>query len=358
MSISTADIRGVFTKTLIDVYQETIKPTSFLRSFFPSVTVPTKTVSIEVQRMGEKVALDIVRGTEGNRNTFDRSSEKIFEPPLFREYFDMTELDLYDRVLGSQGNANKPLFTALLNDAAGKLAALQDKIERAKELQCAEVLELGTVTMLYGTKINYRRKAASMVDLGAGQYFTDAIDPFTKFEAGCVFLRTVGHSGDGTFNAIMGGDALAALLANTKFLTRQNLFNMALDGIIAPAGTRTAEGYTFHGTVTCGSYKVQLFAYPQYYDLKGGTDLVPTYTPTPYWNPKKVVMMPAKPRFKTAYCAVPRLIGQPGELPVQGEYIIQEFLDERRAKHDIDIQSAPVPIPVAVDMMYTFQAVA
>lgn len=358
MSISTADIRGVFTKTLIDVYQERMKPTSFLRSFFPTQTHPTKTVSIEVQRMGEKVATDVVRGSEGNRNTFNRSTEKIFEPPLYREYFDMTELDLYDRVLGSQGNANAPLFTALLNDAAGKLSALQDKIERSKELQCAEVLEFGTVSMLFGTTINYRRKAASMVDLGAGQYFTSAIDPFAKFEAGCVFLRTIGHSGDGTFNAILGSEVLTALLANTAFKERQNLFNMALDGVIAPSGTRTAEGYTFHGTITCGSYKVQLFAYPQYYDLKSGTDAAPVYTPTPYWNPKKVVMMPAKPRFVTAHCAVPMLIGQPGQLPVQGEYVVQEFLDERRAKHDIDIQSAPVPIPVAVDMMYTFKAVA
>lgn len=360
MSISTADIRGVFTKTLIDVYQERIKPTRFLGSFFPIVTVPTKTVSIEVERMGEKVAVDVVRGTEGNRNTFSRSTEKIFEPPLFREYFDMTELDLYDRVLGSQGNAQLPLFTALLNSAADRLSTLRDKIERAKEIQCAQVLETGIVTMQYGStgNINFRRKPESIVDLGAGQYFTDAIDPFAKFEAGAVFLRTVGRCSDATFSAIVGSEALTALLANAKFLQRQDLRSLVLDAVIAPAGTRTAEGYVYHGTITCGAWRVQLFSYPQYYDLKSGTDANPTYTATPYWNPKKVVMMPAKPRFHHACAAVPMLIGEPGQLPVQGEYVMQEFLDERRAKHDMDIQSAPIPVPVAVDQIYTFKAVA
>jgi hypothetical protein len=358
MALSSADIRGVFTKTLIDVYQERIKPTSFLRSFFNTITVPTKSFAIEVERTGEKVAIDVVRGSEGNRNTFSKSTEKMFEPPIFREYFDMTELDLYDRVLGSQGNAQMPLFTALLNSAADRLGMLQDKIERAKELQCANVLETGIVLTRFGGSVDYKRKTASILNEGPGQYFSDNIDPFKKFEAGCLFLRQVGKSGDGIFNAILGSQALADLLVNTKFTARQNYFNLNLDAVVAPGDTLKSQGFTFHGTITCGSYKVQLFAYPQFYDLKGGTDTSPTYTMTSYVNTKKVFMMPVNPRFQLVHCAVPKLIGQPGQMPAQGEYVIQEFLDERNAKHDLDIQSAPLAVPVAVDQIYTFQAVA
>ena len=356
--ISTADLRALYTKTLVDVYRERTVPTEFLQNLFPTVVVPTKTTSIEVERFGERVAVDVVRGTEGNRNTFSRSTEKIFEPPFFREYFDMTELDLYDRVIGSQGNANKPLFLSLVNEGAERLGKLVDKIRRAKEVQCSQVLETGIVTMTQGATatINYNRKAASIVNEGAGQYFTDAIDPFSKFEAGCNFLRKVGRSADGVFNAILGADALSALLANTKFTTRQNLFNMALDAVQGPV--RNGAGATFHGIITAGSYKVQLWAYPQFYDLNTGTDAAPVWVSTPYWNPKKVVMLPIQPRFKMVHCAVPMLIGQPGQLPQQGEYVMQEFLDTRRAKHVLDVQSAPVPIPVAVDTIYTFQAIA
>lgn len=355
MSISTADIRGLFTKTLIDVYQERPKPTSFLQSFFPVVTSPTKTISIEVERMGEKVAVDVVRGTEGNRNTFSRSTEKIFEPPFFREYFDLTELDLYDRVLGSQGNAQLPMFKALVESGADKLNELLNKIKRAKEIQCSQVLLTGVVTMKQGVSIDFKRKATSIVDLGAGAYLANNIDPFVMFSNGADFLRKVGRVGDGTYNAIMGSQALADLLANTKFTARQNYFNMALDAVIAPSGTRTAEGMTFHGTVTAGSYKIQLWAYPQFYDLDNGDG---TYTSTPYFDPKSIALVTSMPRFKMAHAAVPMLIGEPGQMPAQGEYVTMEFLDERRAKHVLDIQSAFVALPVAVDTIYTIRAVA
>jgi hypothetical protein len=362
MSISTADIRALYTKTLVDVYRERIAPTEFLQNLFPVVTVGTKSTSIEVERFGEKVAIDVVRGTEGNRNTFSKSTEKIFEPPFFREYFDMTEMDLYDRVIGSQGNAQVPLFVQLVNESADRLGKLVDKIRRAKEIQCAQVLETGIVTMNQGVTatINYARKATSFVDLvsTSGYFTTGSNNPFTAFEAGCNFLRKVGRSADGVFNAIVGADVLTALLANSTFTTRQNLFNMALDQVQGPI--RNGAGATFHGIITAGAYKVQLWAYPQFYDL-ATTDAngnVTGYTSTPYWNPKKVVMMPINPRFKMVHCAVPQLIGEPGQMPVQGEYVFQEFLDPRLAKHIMDVQSAPVPIPVAVDTIYTFQAVA
>jgi hypothetical protein len=367
MAISTADIRGVFTKTLIDVYQERKYPTSFLRSFFPTETVPTKTVSIEVERMGEKIAVDVQRGTEGNRNTFSRSTEKIFEPPYFREYFDMTELDLYDRVLGSQGNAQLPLFKQLLITAADKLGTLRDKIERAKEYQCSQVLETGILTFNTAMQIDFKRKAASIVDLGAGNYFANNVDPFAVIETGCKFIREVGRSGDFLYNAITGRTALADLLNNTKFLTRQNQFNMVLDKVTPPVGSGPAIGATFHGTLTAGSYKVQLWAYPQVYDKPvvdaNGNPVLnangnPTYTTVPYWNDKKICLIPINPRFRMAHAAVPMLIGEPGQLPQQGEYVMMEFLDTRKAKHDLDIQSAPVAIPVAVDQIYTVQVSA
>jgi len=351
MAISLTMLRAEFTKQLIDVYQERPKTTQFLRSFFPSTTAPTKYVSIEVERMGEKIAVDVLRGTEGNRNTFSKSTEKVFEPPIYREYFDATQLDLYDRVLGAQGNAQVPLFTALLNSVADRIGLLQDKIERSKELQCSQVLETGIVTLKHGDNIDYKRKAASLVDLnGAGGYFAANSDVYAQFEAACNFLRQVGKSGDGTFNALCGSTALQNLLKNTVFLSRQNLFNMALDQVIMPV--RNALGMTYHGTLSAGPYKIQLWAYPQFYDD------ATTGTSTAYLDPKKVVIIPTAPRFKFAHAAVPQLIGEPGQMPVQGEYLIGEFLDPRKAVHDYDIQSAGLAIPVAVDQIYTMKAVA
>lgn len=349
MAISLQEARGIFTKKLIAVYSDRLRPTSFLRSFFPGATAPTRYVSIEVERNLEKIAVDVMRGTEGNRNKFSHSVEKIFEPPMYREFFDLTQEDLYDRVIGSETTDNSRLFAALINRTSDRLGLLQDKIERAIELQCANVLETGIVTVNTGDNIDFKRKAASMVDLtSAGGYFAANSDVFAQFEAGCNFLRTVGKSGDSVFHAILGATAMQHLLANTVFLGRQNLHNLRLDSVLPQ--TRSATGSSYHGSITAGSYTVHLWTYPQFYDNA-------TNTATAYVNAKKVFLIPTMPKFKTAFAAVPRLIGDGGVVPIQGEFVIGDFRDERNAVHDFDIQSAPLVVPVAVDQIYTMKAV-
>lgn len=351
--IAVTDARGLFTKKLIDVYQERIRPKNFLRSLFPSETSPTKEVSIEVERGFEFIAKDVIRGTEGHLNTFSKSTEKIFVPPLWREYFNATNLDLYDRVLGSQSTTNDRLFTALMNRIADRLGMLQDKIERAKEKQCGEVLETGIVTLVSGDNIDFKRNAASLVDLGSGQYWANTVDPFEDLETAAKFLRTVGKSGDAVFNVILGEEAYTDLLNNAKFLSRQNLFNMSLDSVQGPK--RSTAGAAFHGTVSAGAYKFQLWTYPDYYENEATPG-----TFVPYFHTKKVAVIPLAPRFKFAHAAVPQIIngGNPGGTPTQGEYVLGEYIDYRKAVHDFDIQSAGLPIPVAVDQIYTMQVKA
>lgn len=352
MAIQLSDARGLFTKKLVDVYQERIRPKGFLRSLFPSTFAPTKEISIEVERGFERVAVDVVRGSEGNFNRFSKSTEKIFVPPFWREYFNSTELDVYDRVLGSQMSDNTQLFAQLLSDVADRLAMLQDKIERSKEIMCAQVLQTGIVTTNIGDNIDFKRKAASMVDLGgAGGYWSvGATDPFAQLKAGAEFLRTVGKAGDSMFQLILSGNSLDALLKNTTFLTRQNLFNMALDQVKTP--TIGSVGSAFHGTLTAGPYKIQLWTYPEFYDNASGVSV-------PYIDDDNSILLPMNPRFKFAHALVPQLVDNPGDTPPQqGEWVYGEYTDNRKAKHDFDVQSAGLPIPVAVDQIYTMKTLA
>ncbi|HXP48629.1 MAG TPA: major capsid protein, partial [Bacteroidia bacterium] len=319
------------------------------RSFFPDVVVPTKEVSIEVQRGKEKVAVDVFRGTDGNRNQWTRSTEKLFLPTYFRENFDATRLQLYDRLYGST-EITDAVFAAYINDVADHQLELQETIERAIEIQCAQVLESGIILNAgTNTSIDYKRKAASLVDKGTGNYWaTNTVNPFTDIEAGCNFLRQVGKAAGGTFNLILGSQALSDLISNEIFTTRQNLFHMALDMVAAPQ--RNAVGATLHGEITCGSYKVRLWAYPQFYDDANGVS-------TPYLDPKKVILIPEQPRFKTAFGAVPQLI-TPQAPPRVGAFIFTDFIDVDKRTHKFDIESCPLPIPTAVDTIYTLKVVA
>lgn len=350
MNISTTDAQGLYTKMLVDVYKQKSNPTSFLRSFFPEKVTPTLELSVEVQRGFEKVAVDVTRGTDGNRNQFSKSTEKLFIPPYYREWMDATQLSLYDRLYGAT-SVSDAVFVSYINSVADALMEMQSKIERAQEVQCAQVLTTGIVT--YGgananLKIDFKRKAASLVDGGGATYFAANNDPFAEFEKGCTFLRQVGKASGGTFNAILGSTALTNLLANTKFQSRQNLFNMALDNVVAPQ--RNAVGQTFHGIITAGAYKVQLWSYPQYYDNASGVQ-------TSYIDPKQVILIPEAPKFVFAYAATPQLI-TPQSTPVMGKFTINQYIDQRGKANIIDVESAGLAIPTAVDTIYTFKAVA
>lgn len=350
MNISVTDARALFTNMLIDVYKERVMPTGFLRSFFPDKVSDTKEISIEVQRGTEKIAVDVERGTRGNRNSFSRSTMKIMVPPYFREYFDATDLDLYDRLFGSE-EISTDVLADFINSVADKIRILQDTIERAYEVACGQVLQTGVVTLNKGVNINFKRKALSLVDLltSTGYWTNAGHDPYKDFETAGNFIRQKGKVQGGVLNAICGSLALADLLLNDVFLKRQNLFNMALDMVREPQ--RNSVGGTLHGQITAGSYKINLWAYPEFYDNVDGVS-------TPYIDPTLVIVIPEVPRFKMAYAAVPRLLKTGGIGAVKGAYLIGEYLDEENTAHIMDIKSAGVPVPVAVDQIYTMKVVA
>lgn len=347
-SISITDAKGLYTAKLIDVYRERPKVQNFLRSFFPSVISPTLEVSIEVQRGSEKVAVDVMRGDDGNRNQWTRSTEKLFIPPYFREKFDATKLQLYDRLYGAT-SIDDSIFAALINDVVDHQLECREKIERAIEIQCKNVLETGIVLNAgTGTSVDFKRKAASIVDPGAGQYWaTGSVSPFDQIEAGCVFLRTVGRMQGGTFNMILGATAKADLYKNTTFLNRQNLFNLKLDDMQPPQ--RNAVGAAFHGQMSCGNYLVNVWTYPEYYQDSNNVM-------QPYINPKLAIIIPENPRFKIAFGAVPQVV-QPGAMPVMGEFVFTDYVDVDKRAHYYDIESCPLAIPTAVDTIYTLKAV-
>lgn len=346
MAIPIQDARSLFTKTLVAVYKEKISVMSFGRSFFKPVESMSKEISIEVRRGSEKYAVDVNRQSDGNYNKFSITSEKIFIPPYFYEYMVANDHRLYDVAIATQ---NVPNFAALTAELADDLNELKKKIERTYEKLCWEVLELGTATVNAGTSIDFKRKAASKVAYVAGNQFSNgANDPFAILQAGCNFLRKTGKAQGVVFNAIMGDTALSDFLNNTIVKGRADIWNFALDRIVMPQ--QNMVGASFHGEVSCGAYRVRIWTYSEYYDEAGVS--------TPYMNPKKVIILPENPDFILSFAAVPQLLGPNGEVAQKGAYLIGENIDYKKTAHEVYIKSAGVPIPVAVDQIYTVQVVS
>ena len=359
MTISASDARALYTKELIAVYQERIRATNFLTNFFKFDYSGALEISIEVERMGELVAVDVVRGTEGNFNDFNKSTEKIFIPPYFAELFDATQLSIYDKMIGALNNNNTALFASLLNRVSDRLGSLEDKIKRKIELMAAAVLENGQVVTEKHQTFDFKRRTgtlasgtSSIVDAGGGNYFADNADPFALLEQGCNFIRTYGKSVDAEFNAIIGDTSWNNLLKNTKFKERQNLFNMKLDNV-SPM-VRNGAGSAYHGSVECGSYRVHFWTYPQFYDTTSGTGGSTTLTRgNRYWPANKTVLLPMNPNFKLAHAQVP-VLAEPGMVPANtGAWVVDQKLDEWEVSHKYRVRTAVLPVPVAVDQIWT-----
>jgi len=349
MGVPIQDAQSLFTKTLIAVYKEMPVVTGFLRSFFEPVESLSKEVSIAVQRGSEKVAVDVYRHSDGNRNTFDKATEKIMVPPLYDEYFTANEHRLYDQVIMALSEGNTALFAQMTQEQAEDLMELQKKIERAIEVQAKQILESGIVELKSGDNIDYKRKAASLVDKGAGNYWTTGtVSPYADLEAGCNFIRQKGKAQGAVFNAILGSEALEALLNNTIVQNRADIKSFTLDEVTA--AVRDSVGASMHGTITCGSYRVRLWSYPEFYDNAAGGSV-------PYIDPKLVILLPENKIGKESYSAVPQLI-QDGAIPQKGRFLIADYVDAKKTAHEVHIKSAPLMVPVKIDQIYTVQVIA
>jgi hypothetical protein len=347
MAIPAQDVQNLFTKKLIAIYKEKNTPTEFLRSFFPAEEAMTKEISIGVRRGTEYVAVDVRRHSDGNLVTFNKSTEKIFVPPYYHQYLVANDHRLYDTVISS-GSA--PAFAQLAAELAEDVVTMRQTIERSYEKQCAEVLTTGIVTLANGDNIDFKRKAGSLVDLvSAGGYWTtNSVDPRAAFKAAGEFLRKEGKAAGAVFNAIVGSDVLNVMLNNTTFQGVQDMRRIDLGTILMPQ--RNAVGASLHGQISAGSYLFNIWTYEQYYTDSNGVQ-------QEYMDPKKVVVIPEAPMFKLGFGAVPQLI-EGGNIPQRGAYLVQEFFDQRRTAHEIHIKSAGIAIPVAVDQIYTFKAIA
>lgn len=361
MAIPAQQARAIFTKLMLERYQEIIPAPSFLKSFFPVRVASSLMVSIEVQRGTEKIAVDVQRGTPGNGNQFSRSTEKMYIPPFYKEWFDITQMDNYDVVFGSD-NMTGDQVGNLAMAAAEKYAALQAKIERSKELLVSNVLEAGTIELVNADTISFLRRAASMVDIGltdTTQYWNNTSVDVPLVEnhlvAGATFLRQYGKYGGGVFNLIMSGTTFNYLKKTGYFTTLANYQQVDLIDIVMPQKETFGQGS--HGMITAGAYKFYVWTYDEtYVDANGVTQR--------YWPENYVCMIPTTgTRFVYAHGGIPQIMRSPGnaEMPQYiryqaAEYGFNNWIDPQATAHRFEIMSAPIPVPVTVDMIYTMKA--
>lgn len=346
------------TKKIIGRFSDFTAPKLGLSAWFKPETTTSKQVSIEVERNRNLIAVDVERGTEGNHNTFGKYSEKIYVPPFFKEKFNFSELDVYQRTFGAGVNPNANDYKSLISTSGMKLQILQAKIDRAKELQRSQALQTGIVTMKNGDNIDFKRKADSIPDLGAGNYWGETgVDILATVSEGIKFIRQEGKSVSRMFDLLMGAQALGAILTDDKILKQLDNRNLNI-GAIGTTRYDDVTGLNYHGRLSTRNGTVDLWTYDDTYELSDGTQ-------KEYIDDNKVVLLPRDFVGKHAHAGVPAIIrdSSKAEFPewikqVSAEYFINNYVDPKITAHMFDISSAPLAVPFSIDRIYTMQVLA
>lgn len=288
----------------IKAYFQEKEPTRFLASKFivrPGNLHTTEDVEIDIVRSEEDVAIaiqDLSAGYHNNSN--DIYTSKRFKPPIFKESGSLNGFDLIGRQPG-QTPFDSPDFQANATVKAFDIfRKTERKIRRAIELQAAQVLQTGIVTLLNADGValytlDYKPKATHFPTAPTAW---DAVGglPLRDLEALADIIRDDGLSeadelifGTSAWNVFINHATVKALLDNRRI----NL------GAVAPEDR--GDGAKFQGTIWIGNYQFNMWTY------NGRYKHPQTGVSTKFVDRKKVIMRSTSGRMDATFGAIPRI---------------------------------------------------
>ena len=90
-------------RAMAAVFKKKALPTMFLSSMFQSPEANKKDtveIVVDIKRNGERIAIDIVRGTGGRNNVNKRFTTKTYTPPVYNEAGNFNENERLQRAIG------------------------------------------------------------------------------------------------------------------------------------------------------------------------------------------------------------------------------------------------------------------
>lgn len=345
-------------RAMLQAFKQKIGAFMFLASFFqtpPSNIVRARTVDIDVKRNGEKVAVDVVRGTGGRLNINKRFTTKNYAPPVYDEYTSLFEEELNDRVVGEH-EYNTPAYAAgVVARVTDDQAELQDMVSRAIEYQASQVMFAGTITLQNNESLDFKQKATHQITVGTA-WSNVAADALGDLQGACTVVRK-----DGLVNcdiAIMGETAITGFLNNTAVKAILDNRRMERGMIVEPRFN--TEGATFHGTISAGDYTLEIWTYPQFYEVPVGYGLANEGTKQPFVPADKVCVLSSRTRFDLVFAGIPQLVDRVSpELSglgvtgvpqnVAGDFQPYAFTDDKKTCLQVGVRSAPLCIPTQID---------
>lgn len=301
------------TKRLIEAYMDDAPAPSFLSSQATRVHFHnSKKVEIDIERDDEDVAVVVTDMSAGGRkNESTLTTNKEFEPPVYKEESTLNGFELIQRNAGESPYVDPDYQANAITRSFKVFRLLEKKIRRAIEVQASQVLQGGVLTLtdesgnaLY--TLDYGMRAAHKAAAGAAwSGLLSSSTPLTHIEDRARLLR---RNGKRTPNQlIFGRTAWSNFWRNTyiqSLLDNRGMNNVDLRGMgasITRGGTPPApiEDANFEGRLTVGPFNFELWTYDaEYKDPQ--TDLH-----VPYVSADNLIMKSRDSRIDLSYGNIP-----------------------------------------------------
>jgi hypothetical protein len=353
-----------YRKIMLEAFKSKAKPTMYLASKANVVITKATEFEIDIVRGKETYAVDIVQGAGSRSNDKSRFTTKVYSPLYYDESYTITAMELQKRIPGmtvyqaAQQDYSADL-AALLTD---KQALIQDKEIRAVEIMARDALFSGVITMHNGVQVDFKKKGTHDVNPGVKWNAANGI-PLTNLEAACNLCREDGLVDDMVFELTVADDVVEALKANAQFVAKANLRHVqnVMMGMPQPA----KMGAVFHGIFSAGPYTIELWSYPQRYEVPMGFGLAGEGTKKAYIPSGKALLVPKNGiRFDLVYGGIPQVVpqvdpilqgfGLNGSLTiVEGDYVPYAYVDWRKQCIEAGVRTNPLFIPHQIDGFVT-----
>lgn len=302
------------TKVMLASYEQDAEPTMFLSGMFQSPQQNfhnSEEVEIDIVRSEEDISIAIQDLSTGARlNSEDIYTNKAFKPPIHKEAGPINAHTLIQRMPGQDPFATVDFQANAIARGMKLGRKLQRKILRAIEVQSAQVMTTGVVTLIN--------------DAGASVYSIDYKPKVTHFpnaavawdQANTTMLADIESlanviRGDGLANPdllIMGEGSYELFIQDTDVLARFDNRRISGNGIVAME--LMGNGGIFRGVIEIGNYKYDLFTY-------GGRYKHPqTGVSTKYVPDDKVIIRASSGRMDATFGGIPRIAGADPRVPV------------------------------------------
>jgi len=347
-----------YRKGWLQMYSEERSPNLFLTRHF-SLKVGGiyhgKKVAIDIQRFDEDVAVVVTECTGPNLNDFDRYTTKEFIPPAYGEAFPLDVCELLDRMAGV--DPFTAAYQGYAQDLVSKMALgfllIDDKIKRAVELQASQILQTGQLSL-----INKKGAVAYTLDFKpkATHFPTVSVSWSGATSTKLADLESLANviRADGKIDSdqlIFGATALRHFIQDDE--VKEALDNRRYEiGEVRPEFRDS--GATFYGFIWVGTYKFEMWAYPETYKHPS------TGTVTKYVGTDNVIMKSSKTRLDITSAKVPLPLGPdprvasllPGRMSSTdaGFDVTPNVYPTTNGKQIMgELESRPLLIPVHID---------